>query len=119
MRTGGTRTESIRWESIRCMPQIWRKAITPGRMPGSIANAKALELAKVSSVAFKQTSDSERPDRSRQGAANRTERRMTNEASLNEVATRGLRAEELLDNELLSEAFTALEASYISAWRAT
>jgi hypothetical protein len=44
---------------------------------------------------------------------------MTDEASLNEMATRGVRAEELLDNELLGGAFTALEASYISAWRAT
>jgi hypothetical protein len=44
---------------------------------------------------------------------------MTDEASLNETAARGLRAEELLGNELLVEAFTALEASYVSAWRAT
>jgi hypothetical protein len=44
---------------------------------------------------------------------------MTDEANLNEVATRGVRVEELLDNELLGEAFSALEASYISAWRAT
>jgi len=50
---------------------------------------------------------------------NKTERMMTDEASLNETATRGVRAEELLDNELLAEAFTALEATYISAWRAT
>lgn len=44
---------------------------------------------------------------------------MTDEASLNEMAIRGVRAEEFLDNELLSEAFTALETSYISAWRAS
>jgi hypothetical protein len=44
---------------------------------------------------------------------------MTDEANLNEMATRGVRVEQLLDNELLAEAFTALEASYISAWRAT
>src|SRR5690242_14572617 len=44
---------------------------------------------------------------------------MIDEANLNEMATRGGRAEELLDNELLAEAFTALEASYVSAWRAT
>jgi len=44
---------------------------------------------------------------------------MTDEANLNETATRGSRAAELLDNELLAEAFTALEAGYISAWRAT
>jgi hypothetical protein len=51
--------------------------------------------------------------------SNKTERMMTDEASLDETATRGARAEELLDNELLSEAFTALEASYVSAWRGT
>lgn len=44
---------------------------------------------------------------------------MTDEASLNEVSTRGVRAQEFLNNELLAEAFTALEASYTSAWRAT
>jgi hypothetical protein len=44
---------------------------------------------------------------------------MTDDASLNEAATRGVRAEDLLGDELLSEAFTALEASYVSAWRAT
>ena len=44
---------------------------------------------------------------------------MTDEANLNETSARGARAEELLDNELLAGAFTALEASYISAWRAT
>jgi hypothetical protein len=44
---------------------------------------------------------------------------MTDEANLNEMATRGMRAQEVLDNELLAEAFTALEASYVSAWRAT
>ena len=32
---------------------------------------------------------------------------------------RRLRAQELLDNELLSEAFTTLEDNYNSAWRAT
>jgi hypothetical protein len=44
---------------------------------------------------------------------------MTDDAHLNDAATRGGCAEELLDNELLAEAFTALEASYVSAWRAT
>lgn len=44
---------------------------------------------------------------------------MTDEASLGEIATRGVRAEKFLENELLTEAFTALEASYISAWRET
>jgi hypothetical protein len=50
---------------------------------------------------------------------NKMERMMTDEASLNETATRGVRAEGLLNNELLSEAFTALEGSYVSAWRAS
>lgn len=44
---------------------------------------------------------------------------MTDEARLNATATRGARAEELLDNELLTEAFTALETSYVSTWRTT
>ena len=44
---------------------------------------------------------------------------MTDEASLNEAMTRCMRAEDILGNELLSEAFTALEESYVSAWRAT
>jgi hypothetical protein len=44
---------------------------------------------------------------------------MTDETSLNGIATRGVHAGELLDNELLTEAFTALEANYASAWRAT
>ena len=44
---------------------------------------------------------------------------MSDEASLNEAMTRGVRAEDLLGNELLSEAFAALEASYVSTWRAT
>jgi hypothetical protein len=47
------------------------------------------------------------------------ERTMTDEASLGQTATHGLRADELLNDELLTEAFTALEASYISTWRAT
>jgi hypothetical protein len=44
---------------------------------------------------------------------------MTDEASLHGTTTRGVRAEELLNNELLAEGFTALEASYVTAWRAT
>jgi hypothetical protein len=32
---------------------------------------------------------------------------------------RGARAKALMDNELLQEAFTKLEADYIGAWRAT
>ncbi len=41
------------------------------------------------------------------------------ETSLNEAAGKALRAQELLDNELLSEAFKGLEDSYTVAWRAT
>jgi hypothetical protein len=44
---------------------------------------------------------------------------MSDEARLNEMAARGGRAKELLDNELLMEAFETLEASYVAAWRAT
>jgi hypothetical protein len=44
---------------------------------------------------------------------------MTDEASLGEVAAKAARAQELLDDEFLREAFEALENSYTSAWRAT
>lgn len=44
---------------------------------------------------------------------------MTDEASLGKVAAKAARAQELLEDELLSEAFEALETSYTSAWRAT
>lgn len=41
------------------------------------------------------------------------------EGNLGEVAAKAARAQELLDDELLSEAFETLEESYMSAWRAT
>ncbi|HLH72676.1 MAG TPA: hypothetical protein VKX96_05275 [Chloroflexota bacterium] len=41
------------------------------------------------------------------------------ETRLNEAAAKAARAQELLDNELLSEAFKGLEDSYTTAWRAT
>jgi len=44
---------------------------------------------------------------------------MTNEIKLDQAVAKGARAEALLDNELLSEAFAGLENSYTSAWRAT
>jgi hypothetical protein len=44
---------------------------------------------------------------------------MSDEARLDQAAARAARAQELLDNELLSEAFNALEDSYVSAWRTT
>jgi hypothetical protein len=34
-------------------------------------------------------------------------------------STRGAKAQELLNNEMLTEAFEILEQNYISAWRAT
>ena len=42
-----------------------------------------------------------------------------NETQLGEAVSKAMRAQELLDNELLSEAFKGLEDSYTSAWRAT
>ncbi|WP_298255850.1 hypothetical protein [Bradyrhizobium sp.] len=42
-----------------------------------------------------------------------------NETQLGEAAAQALRAKNLLDNELLSEAFKSLEDSYAAAWRAT
>jgi hypothetical protein len=41
------------------------------------------------------------------------------EIKLGEAAAKAMRAQDLLDNELLSEAFKGLEDSYTSAWRAT
>ena len=42
-----------------------------------------------------------------------------NENQLGEAVTKAMRAQDLLDNELLGEAFKGLEDSYMSAWRAT
>lgn len=44
---------------------------------------------------------------------------MTDEGQLNVAAARALQAQELLDNELLVEAFKTLEDNYASAWRTT
>ncbi|RTM11566.1 MAG: hypothetical protein EKK33_21315 [Bradyrhizobiaceae bacterium] len=44
---------------------------------------------------------------------------MSDETTLERAAARAARAEALLDDELLSESFDALEQSYVAAWRAT
>ena len=44
---------------------------------------------------------------------------ISDENRLDQAAATALRSQELLDNELLAEAFAALEANYTSAWRAT
>lgn len=44
---------------------------------------------------------------------------MSDESTLERAAARAARAEALLDDELLSESFDALEKSYVAAWRAT
>jgi hypothetical protein len=44
---------------------------------------------------------------------------MTDESKLDQAAAKAVRAQELLDNELLSEAFGALEDNYTAAWRGT
>lgn len=44
---------------------------------------------------------------------------MVDENQLGQAVARATRAQELLDNGLLSEAFATLEQGYISAWRAT
>ena len=44
---------------------------------------------------------------------------MSDESTLERAAARAVRAEALLDDELLGEAFDTLEKSYIAAWRAT
>ncbi|MCS3726485.1 hypothetical protein [Bradyrhizobium betae] len=44
---------------------------------------------------------------------------MSDESTLERAAARAVRAETLLDDELLNEVFDTLEKSYIAAWRAT
>lgn len=44
---------------------------------------------------------------------------MSDEARLDQAVAKALRAQELLDNELLTETFKTLEENYASAWRAT
>ena len=44
---------------------------------------------------------------------------MSDESRLNQAAIKAVRAQELLDSELLIEAFAALEENYTAAWRAT
>jgi hypothetical protein len=41
------------------------------------------------------------------------------ETKLGEAAAKAMRAQDLLDNELLSEAFAGLEQTYTAAWRTT
>jgi hypothetical protein len=44
---------------------------------------------------------------------------MSDENRLDQAAAKALRAQELLENEILSEAFSGLEDTYSAAWRAT
>jgi hypothetical protein len=44
---------------------------------------------------------------------------MIDEIKANQDMSRGARAKSLLDNELLNEAFNALEAAYVERWRQT
>jgi hypothetical protein len=44
---------------------------------------------------------------------------MIDENKLDQAAAKAIRAQELLDNELLMDAFRGLEESYTAAWRAT
>jgi hypothetical protein len=44
---------------------------------------------------------------------------MTDESKLGEAAAKAIRAQDLLDNELFTEAFKGLEDNYTAAWRAT
>jgi hypothetical protein len=41
------------------------------------------------------------------------------EDALTKAAAKAARAQKLLDDELLADAFTSLETAYIAAWRAT
>jgi hypothetical protein len=44
---------------------------------------------------------------------------MSDESKLDQAIAKAIRVRDLLDNELLSEAFDALEDTYTAAWRAT
>jgi hypothetical protein len=44
---------------------------------------------------------------------------MNDDNRLDQAAVKALRAQELLDNELLTEAFRGLEENYTAAWRAS
>ena len=44
---------------------------------------------------------------------------MADEIALNRAAERGARAQRLLEDNLLAEAFAMLDAEYTKAWRAT
>jgi len=44
---------------------------------------------------------------------------MSDEGGLDQAVARAARVQELLDNELLTESFRALEENYASAWRST
>jgi hypothetical protein len=44
---------------------------------------------------------------------------MSDESRLDQAVARAARAQDLLDNEMLREAFAALEENYTAAWRAT
>jgi hypothetical protein len=44
---------------------------------------------------------------------------MTDELALNKASERGARAQRLLDDDLLKEAFDTLDRDYTGAWRAT
>lgn len=44
---------------------------------------------------------------------------MSDENRLDQATAKAVRAQQLLDNDLLSEAFAELEKNYTAAWRAT
>lgn len=44
---------------------------------------------------------------------------MSNEDELSQAAAKAVRAKNLIENELLIEAFDGLEAAYIKAWRSS
>jgi hypothetical protein len=44
---------------------------------------------------------------------------MSDENKLDQAAAKAIRAQDLLDNELLAEAFKGLEDTYTAAWRAS
>ena len=45
--------------------------------------------------------------------------RMSDESRLDQAVSKAVRAQELLDNQLLTDSFKTLEENYASAWRST
>jgi hypothetical protein len=110
--------------AVICPESVGHKGLSPSRSghrsphgqpeqksdPSLDQDAKKIELAEIETTSMPTWH-----------CGGRTTRRkpMSDENTLEHAAAKAVRAEALLDDEILSEAFAALENSYIAAWRAT